>query len=98
MSLPDLTTHAPGAADDYVRSHDDALALLRYAVTGARVRLLPVRDPGTGAAGLATRRYEITVERAGRKPVTACDVYALPCHAGTLARAARLAADRALSA
>lgn len=97
MNLPDLTTRAPGAEDDYVRTHDDALALLTYAVPGARVTLAPVRDPGTGAAGLATRRYEITVERAGRAPVTTCDVYCLPCHAGTLARGARLAADRALS-
>lgn len=84
--------------DGYLHTHDEARELLAYAVEGARVTLHPVRDPGTGAAGLATRRYEITVPRLGRAPVTTCDVYALPCHAETLARSARSAADRALSA
>lgn len=96
--IPDLTSAAPGPADDYVRTHDGARELLTYAVPGARVTIGRVADAGSPEADAATRRYEITVPRLGRTPVTVCAVYALPVHAGTLARSARLAADRALSA
>ncbi len=98
MSRLDLTTAAPGPADDYVATHDGARTLLTYAVPGARVSLSRVLDAGSPAADAATRRYEITVERLGRAPVTTCAVYSLPVHAGTLARSARLAVEAALSA
>lgn len=82
--------------DGWIRTHDDALALLRYAVPGARVGLAPVRLDSRRTAQ-AARRYEITVHALGREPVTTGDLYHLPLRAEPLARRAREIADRALA-
>ena len=84
--------------DGLVRSHEEAVQLLRYAVPGARVTTAPIFAPGRQSAAEAMRRYEITVERVGREPITTCAVYCLPALAVTLAHGARQAADRALAA
>lgn len=84
--------------DGLVHTHDEASELLRYAVPGAHVEVMPVRDPGRASTADALRRYEITMARIGREPVTTCAVYCLPARADLLAHGARQAADRALSA
>lgn len=74
--------------DDMVRTHDEALSLLRESVPGARVALIPAPQ-----AGDRVRRYAVTLERVGHLPSTASDVYSLPCRAAPLARRAREIAD-----
>lgn len=84
--------------DGLVRSHDEVEQLLRYALPGARVTLAPVAVPGTAQAAASTRRYDIVLPRIGRASITTASAYSLPCDADRLARGAREAADRALSA
>lgn len=91
---PTLTTKP---APDMVRTHDDALALLRYAVPGAIVELAPIWRPGSSQDEARTRRYTITVP-AARVRVSDGDVYSLPCLAEPLARRARELADACLTA
>lgn len=84
--------------DGDLHTHEDAEQLLRYALPGARVDTYEVRTPGTVEASASVRRYEITIARIGRTPVTSTHVYSLPAHAETLARGARQVADAALIA
>lgn len=84
--------------DALVRTHDEVEQLLRYAVPGAHVQFSQVREPGTTRANASTRRYEITLPRIGRTPITTASAYSLPCEAVRLAQSARAAADRAISA
>lgn len=71
-----------------VRTHDEALDLLRYAALGARVEV--ERIPGSPSAA----RYAVSVD--GVEPHLA--TYSLPVLAEPLARHARTLADRALAA
>lgn len=71
----------------WIYNHDDALAVLRYAVPGAMVEL-----SRTFAGGDATRSYAITLPHA-RFTVTGGDSYHLPCVAMALAKRAREVAD-----
>ena len=84
--------------DGDVRTHDDALSLLRYAGPGARVTTSLVYEPGDLEAAASVRRYEIRVDRVGREPVTTSHVYSLPVCAADLAASARRAADAAMRA
>lgn len=72
---------------DWLRTHDDALDLLRAAVPGAVVELAPTRAGGEGA-----RAYQITLVGA-RIRVSGGDTYHLPCLAAPIARRAREIAD-----
>lgn len=77
--------------DDIVRTHDDALFVLRGAVPGARVETIELREP-------LARRYVVTLERVGYRELSQGDVYALPIEASELASRARQLADAAVSA
>ena len=83
--------------DGLVRSHEEALQLLLYALPGARVTLATVAVPGSERAAASTRRYDVVLPRIGREPITTASVYSLPCDAARLAQGARAEADRALS-
>jgi hypothetical protein len=71
----------------WLRTHDDALDLLRYAVPGAVIELAPTRGGGDAA-----RAYQITLLGA-RIRVSGGDTYHLPCLAAPIARRAREIAD-----
>ncbi len=77
--------------DDLVQTHDDALAVLRSAVPGARVTTERLRES-------LARRYVVTLERVGHRELSQGDVYALPIEASALAGRARTLADAAVSA
>ena len=81
--------------DDMVRTHDEAAQVLRWAVPGAAVDVVPMR-PGPGAE--RARRYVVTLARLGHREVSRIDVYALPMRADALARRARELADTAAKA
>lgn len=70
--------------DAMVRTHDDAIALLRYAVPGARVETW---QPPRGRDN--ARSYSVSLERLGAEPIVVHAAYALPCDANSLARHAR---------
>jgi hypothetical protein len=72
--------------DGLVRTHEDARALLTYAVPGARVDL---RRPAPGTARESTRSYEITIRRHGAPSVCVVGGYSLPAIADRLASHAR---------
>lgn len=78
-----------------VRTHDEALTVLVWAVPGARVQLHDVR-PGPGSE--RARRYTVTLERLGHYELTQADVYALPMNALALAAQAKRVADAAARA
>lgn len=84
--------------DGMLRTHDEALQLLRYAVPGARVALHPVALPGSTKANAAARRYTVTVPRVGAEPLETADIYTLPTPAAPIARRVRDLADYALRA
>lgn len=86
--------------DDWIRTHDEAAQLLRYAIPGARVEVEPIREAreGDNDTRQAARRFRITVERIGREPMSTADIYALPCLGEPLARRARELADHAAKA
>lgn len=84
--------------DGMCRTHDDALALLRYAAIGADVHVSTVREPGTTRANSATRRYEVRLPGLSGGVVSQGDVYCLPVRADDLARRVREVADHALKA
>ena len=71
----------------WLYNHDDAVALLRYAVPGA-----VIETSSTRGGGEATRAYQITLPNA-RFRVTGGDTYHLPCLAYPLAKRAREIAD-----
>lgn len=81
--------------DDLVRSHDEALQVLRYAAPGVDVRTYPVASPGTAESATACRRYELLVPRLGGLVVSAADLYHLPTRAAGLTRRARELAEAA---
>ena len=83
--------------DDLLRSHDEVLDLLRYALPGVRVRVEPVALPGTARAAQSTRRLTLTVDRVGRDPLVSADLYSLPCRSGPILARARELVDRAES-
>lgn len=85
------------AADDgMVRTHDDAVACLKYAALGARVRIEPVREPGSTRTNNSTRRYELLLPCLNGAVVTEGDVYKLPIPAEVLQRRAREVAEHAM--
>jgi hypothetical protein len=76
--------------DGLVRSHEEARAVLTYAVPGAcvsiyRPRLQDVRQHTTERS----RAYTITVRRMGREDAAVIGSYTLPVAAERLARHAR---------
>ena len=79
--------------DGRVYTHDDAEALLRSAVPGARVEVY--RRPYSRER---SRSYQITVRRHGREDVAVLGSYALPAPAEQLARDARQQVESALAA
>ena len=85
--------------DGMVRSHDDALALLTYTVTGAKVRVWqrPLRYAEDRVLE-RSRSYEITVRPHGREEAAVLGSYHLPINANDLARSARLQVESALAA
>lgn len=70
--------------DGFVRTHDDASALLQYAVPGARVRTWRLRD--TDKAYEAARGYEVTIARHGAPTLAVLGSYALPARAERLTK------------
>lgn len=80
--------------DGTARSHDEARALLAYAVPGARLAVY--RPRGAGANAGAIRAYTITVARHGRPDVCVQGSYALPAPSARLADHARAQCDAAL--
>lgn len=82
--------------DGWVRTHDEALDVLRYAAPGASVDVLPVAGRAAGSLGAqgASRRYVVAVH--GAAPRT--DLYTLPAPADGLARRVREIAAEALAA
>lgn len=70
--------------DGYAHTHDDAQALIRYAVPGARVRFW---QPATTRG--RSMSYEITVERWGAKVAPVLGAYTLPAPASQIADHAR---------
>jgi hypothetical protein len=80
-----ITAHNDGLA----RTHDDAQALIRYAVPGAHVTFW---RPATGSD--RTRAYQITMRRWGRADVAVQGAYTIPAPAERIARNAVEQADR----
>jgi hypothetical protein len=84
--------YATAVDDGYARTHDDAQALIRYAVPGAQVsfwRPLTASD--------RTRSYQITMRRWGRADVAVNGAYTIPAPAEALASNARAQCDKAIS-
>lgn len=78
--------------DDRVRSHEEALQVLRYAVPGASVELHHVKSqPGSERF----RSYTIHLQTIGFLPVTTGDLYSLPCRASSIASRAKELAELA---
>lgn len=69
--------------DGWVRTHDDALDLLRAAASGARVRVSRISSQDRAAE--RARRYEVLLDRIGGSASQA-DLYSLPCLASPLTR------------
>lgn len=80
--------------DGWLRTHDEAAQLLRYATIGATV--LIERLPREHTPDL--RQYTIVLDGAAEYAVSAADAYALPCLAAPLARRARDLCDSAVAA
>lgn len=85
--------------DGVLRTHDDAEQLLRYCVTGAKVRVFkrPLKrwDERVLERG---RTYEITVAPHGRETLAVLGSYSLPVRAEQLAMDARKQVESALAA
>ena len=75
--------------DGYARTHDDAQALIRYAVPGATVRFW--RPQTTRGRSMS---YEITLRRWGRADVAVTGAYTVPAPADRIAANAISAADK----
>jgi hypothetical protein len=80
---------ATASDDGHARTHDDAQALIRYAVPGAHVTFW---RPATGSD--RTRAYQITMRRWGRADVAVQGAYTVPAPAEQIARNAVEQADR----
>jgi hypothetical protein len=78
-----------GRPSIYAETHDDAQALIRYAVPGAHVTFW---RPATGSD--RTRAYQITMRRWGRADVAVQGAYTVPAPAEQIARNAVEQADR----
>ena len=86
------------ATDDrMVRTHDDLLTVLVYAVPGARVRLEPIREDPRPETVKRTRRLVISLDRAGGA-IDAVDLVSLPVNAERIANRAREVVEAALRA
>ena len=73
--------------DDLVRTHDEARALLSYAIPGATLRVW--RLPEMDSAHDRGRGYELSIARdGGTSGVLAWGAYALPTRASKLVAAA----------
>lgn len=77
--------------DGLVRTHDEALSVLRRAVPGAHVETYPTREH-------LARSYVVTLERIGHARLSESDVYALPIEVDALTERARKLADAAVRA
>lgn len=67
--------------DGLVRSHDEAASVLRGECDRLGARLVIERTP----QGERFRRYEITLDRWGRRPLSGVATYGVPCPAENLA-------------
>lgn len=76
--------------DDWVRTHDEARDLLRYAALGATVIIERVQREHTPDV----RQFAIVLDAAPGHAVSAADAYSLPCLAKPLALRARALCDR----
>jgi hypothetical protein len=65
--------------DGWIRTHDEAQALLRYSAIGARVEFSRIAEGRE-----QTRRYTITVDRMGGKADAVRGMYSLPVNADRL--------------
>ena len=80
--------------DQWVRTHDEARDLLRYAALGATVILEPLREGRSPDA----RSYTLVLDGAVDYALSVADAYSLPCLAGPLAARARALCDTATRA
>lgn len=76
-----------------IHTHESAADVLRSAVPGAVVHILPVWPPDA-----ASRRYLVRLPQAPEVDTGAIDAYSLPCAPGPLVRRVRELADKALAA
>jgi len=77
--------------EEWVRSHDDAEALLKYAVPGARVSFY---DRGSVLRLGAFREYVVTLDDEGHTVAHGPHTYGLPCKARDMARFVKRVANR----
>lgn len=77
--------------EEWVRSHDDAEALLRYAVPGARVTF---HDRGSVLRLGAFREYVVTLDDEGHRVAHGPHTYGLPCKAGQMVAFVKRVASR----
>ncbi len=81
--------------DGFARTHDEARAVIQYAVPGARVRFW--REARTTSE--RGRSYEVALPRLGAAPIVLQAAYALPFNALAVAKMVRTRIDQcALSA
>ncbi len=71
--------------DDWVRSHEEARQLLRYACLGATVIVEPVEREHQPSMG----RWTVVLDAAETLATSSAEIYALPCLGAPLARRAR---------
>lgn len=76
-------------SDGWVRTHEEAANLLRYAALGATVVFDPLRRAKTRQAIESTREFTIVLDAAPHHAVNHTDMYSLPCKADRLAARAR---------
>lgn len=71
--------------DDWIRTHDEAEQLLRYACLGATVIVERVEREHQPSM----RRWTVVLDAAEQLATSAVEIYALPCLGAPLARRAR---------
>jgi hypothetical protein len=80
--------------DDWIRSHDEARELLRYACLGATVIVEPIAREHQPSM----RRWTVVLDGAEQLATSSVEIYALPCLGAPLARRARNLCDAAQEA
>lgn len=80
--------------DDWIRSHDEAEQLLRYACLGATVVIEPIH----GERVPESRRFTVVLDAAPEFATSCQEIYSLPALGGPIARRARTLCDRAVEA
>lgn len=80
--------------DGWARSHDEAIAALRGECDRLGARLTIERS----SQGERFRRYIVTLERWGQRPLSSASVYGVPCPADSLVDHVRTMVKGAASA